>query len=181
MPPEGILGRLRYLGASALVAWVAFTIIWSPLPPSHLKIALSPTALTWHRKLFRLTGDWDFFAPQALFGRVVAYRIKTRAGQIHDFDLSHSVPPSDPSYFRMERMFDAVTGVRGTRPSGYALNFTEYLCRRHADLEPESLQFRSGAQRVLSRDDYLRGHRRFDGDHVVFMDLEWTPCPRSRR
>jgi hypothetical protein len=171
---------IRDVAASCALIWITYAMIWAPFPASYLKIKLSPMVLTKYRKLLHLTGDWDYFAPDPLFGRVVTYRIRTRTGEVLDFDLSQSIERSDPNYLRMERMFDSVTGVRGTRPSGYAQNFADYLCRQHAAVGPASLQFRSGVQRPLSVEDYRRGHRRFDGDHIVPIELDWLSCPRGR-
>lgn len=162
---------LATASAIAFLVWHGATIVVGPYPDSEVGEKLRPLFEPYLR-IGYLDHAWTFFGPQPDAGRLVRYELILSDGTVREYPLSEAVDRRSPNWFRWMRVFDRVaTGGRELQDGA-----AEYLCRRHAELEPRALRFVVLHQLTLSPELHRAGVRPVDPEAVSRAPGDDLPC-----
>ena len=157
--------------AIAFLVWHGAAIAVGPYPDSDVGEKLRPLFEPYLR-IGYLDHAWTFFGPQPDAGRLVRYELILGDGTVREYPLSDAVDRRSPNWFRWMRVFDRVaTGDRELREGA-----AEYLCRRHAELEPRALRFVVLHQLTLSPELHRAGVRPVDREALSRAPGDDLPC-----
>ena len=157
--------------AIAFLVWHGAAIVVGPYPDSDVGQKLRPLFEPYLR-IGYLDHAWTFFGPQPDAGRLVRYELILSDGTVREYPLTEAVDRRSPNWFRWMRVFDRVaTGDRELQDGA-----AEFLCRRHAELEPRALRFVVLHQLSLSPELYRAGVRPVDPEAFTRAPGDDLPC-----
>jgi hypothetical protein len=157
--------------ASIFLVWQSLVILMGPAPGSHTMGKIYPYFKP-YMKILHLENYWAFFAPNPYQGEILRYIVQDQQGEYHVFKLNEELHRNAPSYFRYTTLYGKLTDAE----SPYTASMIQYLCRRHADLQPANITIMIGYQQFLKAGDYLQGIRPLSTDHMEVEYHEPMSC-----
>jgi len=157
--------------ASIFIVWHAFAIIIGPAPGSYVMSKVYPIFKPYLVAL-HLNNEWGFFAPDPAKGTLLRYSVTDSNGVEHVFKLTENLRRRDHTFLRYTSLYLTV----GRNNEAFVLSAKDYLCRQHADLNPQQLQFFMGHQLSITPDEIIEGHRALDDQHMQIEYLNAINC-----
>lgn len=140
---------------------------------SRFKDFLAPYFSTYIDSL-QLGADWKFYAPDVALGSLLSYEVQAADGRRYSFDLTRALNRSDPAYYRY-----TTTYIYTIDYPEFRTDFLEYLCRKHADLAPTTVDLDIFWQRRLEPEAYVNGDRPMDPSYLRRSDIATISCRAS--
>lgn len=165
--------RIGYLVASVFVIWHTTAIVFVGPWPFENKFwrVLAPYFSTYIYSL-QLGADWKFYAPDVALGSVLRYVVTSAEnGRRYQFNLTEALRRSGPSYYRYTTTYLYVIDY-----PAFKTDFLKYLCKKHLDLSPATVDLDIFLQRRLGPEDYLRGDRPLDANYLRGRDVATFSC-----
>lgn len=167
--------KILYFLASVFLLWHSLALIIGPAPQSYIRDNLY-SIYEPYLSLFRLNNAWAFYAPEPDLGGVLNYKVITKDGNAHDFDIyADQLDKWSTSYFRYNAFFNNIE-LESDEYLSYRQSYTQYLCRKHRALSPQSIVLIRVAQTPLSYEDYINGAQPLDPNFVQTYPSEPTRC-----
>jgi hypothetical protein len=167
--------KLLYFFASVFLIWHSFALVIGPAPQSYMRDGLY-NIFKPYLSLFRLNNAWAFYAPEPDLGGVLNYKVINKDGDAHEFDIyAEQLDKWSASYFRYNAFFNNIAWD-SEEYRRYRESYTQYLCRRHSELSPQSIVLVRITQTPLSYKDYVNGARPLDPDFALAQPDEPARC-----
>mgnify|MGYP006921588281 FL=1 len=157
-----VKSKLAYILASLFAVWHTGALIIAPAPESYLINSIYSVYKP-YLSLFNINNGWAFFAPNPHTGVRMHYNIVDGDGHTHRFDFTGSLQRSATVFQRYTMMQDYIS----LKAAPYTASAGLYLCRRHADLQPQTIRFEFHRARVLTPEQFLAGQRATDADNLI--------------
>ena len=164
-PRKSLQRKILKLLASVLLCWQALAILIAPSPGSYAmsKIypLIKPYLVATHQN-----NEWSFFAPDPAKGTLLRYLLVDHTGQQHVFKLTENLQRSDSGFFRYASLYLSIS----RKNINVSDSAHRYLCIKHQEMRPSSIQFFMGHQLAISPKSFVAGHRPLGHQ---YMSLEY--------
>lgn len=164
--------RLPYVAMSVLLAWHTLVIVVAPAPDSYMTRALRHVVQP-YLTLFRLDGEWAFFAPTTGEGAQLRYEVEDSGGKRHVFSPAVELSWFHPNYFLIRSWYYAIIDNTEIHADFAAARF----CRKHDALHPIAITFLNAQEERYTRSEYLSGLNRMDPRFFTVTTLKRVECP----
>jgi hypothetical protein len=167
--------KILFVLTSMFLIWHTLALVIGPSPQSHLRDNLFGYFQP-YLSLFRLNNAWAFYAPEPELGSVVNYKVIGEDGDAQEFDVyNDQLDRWSASYFRFNAFFNNIYWQSEVYRR-YRNSYIQYLCRRHAALNPESIVLVRINQTRLTHEDYLKGARPLDPEFIEVHTSQPVRC-----